>query len=55
MTKNIRKNEQTLQMESIDEILDMAKHAGFIVHGKTGMHGINGDDNQFLYILERTM
>ena len=55
ITKNIRQNEQILKMESIDEILDLAKRAGFLVHGKTGMKTINGDDNQYLYILERTL
>jgi len=54
-TKNIRQNEQTMNMESIDEILDIAKRAGFIVHAKTGMNGINGDNNQYLYILERAI
>jgi SAM-dependent methyltransferase len=53
ISKNVRENEQTLSMESIDEILDIAKHAGFIVHGKTGMKGINGDENQYLYVFER--
>jgi len=55
VTKHIRQNEQTMKMESIDEILDLAKQAGFLVHGKTGMKSINDDDNQYLYILERTM
>jgi SAM-dependent methyltransferase len=55
VTKNIRQNEQSLKMEPIDEILKMAKQAGFIVHGKTGMKGCNGDENQYLYVLERTM
>jgi len=55
ITKNIRQNEQILKMESIDEILDLAKRSGFIVHGKTGMKAIIGDDNQYLYVLERTL
>jgi 2-polyprenyl-3-methyl-5-hydroxy-6-metoxy-1,4-benzoquinol methylase len=55
ITKNIRQNEQTLHMESIDEILDVAKKCGFIVHAKTSMKGCNGDDNQYLYVLERAM
>jgi hypothetical protein len=42
-------------MESIDEILGMAKRAGFIVHAKTSTKGMNGDDNQYLYVLERIM
>jgi hypothetical protein len=55
ITKNIRQNEQKLKIETIDEILDIAKRCGFLVHGKTSMKSCNGDDNQFLYILERTM
>jgi hypothetical protein len=50
ISKNIRENEQSLMIESIDEILDIAKHAGFIVHGKSGMKGINGDEHQYLYV-----
>jgi len=55
ITKNIRQNEQTLKMETIDEILDVAKKCGFIVHAKTSMKGCNGDANQYLYVLERSM
>jgi SAM-dependent methyltransferase len=55
VTKNIRQNEQTLKMETIDELLDVAKKCGFIVHAKTSMKGCNGDANQYLYVLERTM
>jgi len=53
ITRNIRQNEQTLKMESIDEILDIAKRAGFLVHAKTGMKKCNGDEHQYLYVLER--
>jgi len=52
-SKNIRENEQILKMESIDEILDIAKKSGFIVHGKTEMKGINGDEHQYLYVFEK--
>jgi hypothetical protein len=55
ISKNIRENEQTLSMESIDEILDMAKQAGFIVHSKTSMKKCNSDENQYLYVFERAM
>jgi SAM-dependent methyltransferase len=55
ISKNIRQNEQNLAMESIDEILDLAKRAGFIVHAKTAMKALNGDENQYLYVFERTM
>jgi len=53
VTKNIRENEQTLNMETIDEILNIAKRCGFIVHAKTEMKNINSDENQYLYVLER--
>jgi SAM-dependent methyltransferase len=52
-SKNIRENEQILKMESIDEILDIAKRAGFIVQGKAEMKGINGDEHQYLYVFEK--
>jgi SAM-dependent methyltransferase len=51
-TRQIRQNEQTLYMDSINDILKMANHAGFIFHGKVSMQKYNGDENQFLYILE---
>jgi len=54
VTKNVRQNEQILKMETIDEILDVAKKCGFIVHAKTSMKGCNGDENQYLYVLERS-
>ena len=52
---HIRKNENTLYMESIETILKIAMRRGFIVHSKTNMVAQNGDENQFIYILERTM
>jgi 2-polyprenyl-3-methyl-5-hydroxy-6-metoxy-1,4-benzoquinol methylase len=55
VSKNIRENEQSLHMESIDEILNIAKRAGFIVHAKTGMKAINRDENQYLYVFERAL
>jgi hypothetical protein len=54
-TKNIRENEQTLYMDSINDILKMASLAGFIFHGKADMKELNQDENQYLYVLERTM
>jgi len=51
---NIRQNEQTMQMESIDKIINMASMNGFIVKGKSNMNSC-ADSNQFLYILERQM
>jgi hypothetical protein len=51
----IRKNERTLYMDPIDKILQIAMRRGFIVHSKTDMAKQNGDENQYLYILERAM
>jgi len=54
-TKHIRQNEQTLYMETIENIEKMASSAGFIFHGKVDMKKCsNGDENQYLYILERS-
>lgn len=52
VTNHVRHNEQTLFMENITDILSMAKKVGFIFHAKVDMEDI-GDDNQYLYILER--
>ena len=41
-----------LYMEDIRTILNIAKQVGFIFHAKVDMEDI-GDDNQYLYILER--
>jgi SAM-dependent methyltransferase len=54
-TNNIRQNEFTLFMEHIENILKTAKMNGFVVQGKGDMKSMNGDENQFLYILERTL
>ena len=54
-TKHIRQNEQTLYMDSIENIEKMAVSVGFIFHGKVNMKKCaNGDENQYLYILERS-
>ena len=52
VTNYVRDNEQTLFMENITDIINMAKQVGFIFHAKVDMGDI-GDDNQYLYILER--
>lgn len=52
-TKHVRQNENTMVVESIEQILSIANKAGFIIHGKTNK--LNGDENQYLYILERTL
>jgi len=54
-TQHVRQNEQTLYMEDIDDILKMASRCGFVLHGKVDMNSFNGDENQFLYILERQL
>jgi SAM-dependent methyltransferase len=54
-SKHIRKNEQTLYMDNIENIEKMALSAGFIFHGKVDMNKCSGGDkNQYLYILERS-
>lgn len=54
-TNNIRQNENTLMMDSIEDILRVASNAGFVIHGKTNMKACNGDENQYIYVLERTL
>jgi len=52
-TKHIRENENTLYMESIDDITNIALKVGFTLKGFSNMKNCNGDENQFLYIFER--
>jgi SAM-dependent methyltransferase len=52
-TGHVRQNEKTMYMESVDTILQIAIQRGFIVHAKMDMSKQNGDENQYLYILER--
>jgi len=54
-TNHVRQNEQTLYMNPINDILDMASKAGFIFHSKVNMKEINGDVHQYLYVFERPM
>ena len=51
-TNHIRQNDQTLYMDSIMNIVNIANNNGFMLKGKST---INGDKYQFLYILERQM
>jgi SAM-dependent methyltransferase len=53
-TKNVRQNERTLYMDELNDIIYLAQYAGFIVHGAVKMTKV-GDENQFIYILERPM
>lgn len=53
-TQNVRQNERTLQMETMEEIIDMARIAGFIPKGEFTMeNGPAKDKSQKVYILER--
>jgi SAM-dependent methyltransferase len=54
-TKNVRQNENTLYMESIDAIVGIASNIGYIVHAKMSLENCNGDPNQYLYVFERLM
>jgi len=59
-TKHVRENEQTLYLDALNAILQMASQAGFIVKGKMTMSkilkkGPNADNFQHLYIFERVM
>ena len=54
-SNNIRQNEQVLYMDSIDDILNTANRAGFVFNSKIDMKDLNGDKNQYLYILQRTL
>jgi hypothetical protein len=54
-TKHVRQNEQTLYMDSINDILKMANRCGFIFHAKVDMSEYNKDQHQYLYVLERLM
>ena len=54
-TNHIRQNERIMYMESINDVLKLANNEGFIFHGKISTKEYNGDDNQYLYVLERIM
>jgi SAM-dependent methyltransferase len=54
-TNNIRQNENNLIIDNIDNILKIASNSGFIIHAKTNMKTCNGDENQYLYVLEKTL
>ena len=52
---NVRQNEQTLYMDTIDSIIKTAKQYGFIVHSQVNMESMNDDKHQYLYVFERMM
>ena len=51
-TKGVRKNEATLYMEDVEQILLLARTCGFLVHGQTNLME-HGDEHQYIYLLER--
>jgi SAM-dependent methyltransferase len=53
VTDRIRQNERTLRMDSLDKIVQMAKHCGFIPHGQVNYTEATGDEYEYLVILER--
>jgi ubiquinone/menaquinone biosynthesis C-methylase UbiE len=52
---HVRQNESHIYMEKLETILKLATENGFIQHGKVNMKNSNGDENQYLYILERPL
>ncbi len=53
LTKNVRQNELTLYMEPMNETLQLASDAGFVLHNKVSLKECSGGDDQFLYVLKR--
>ena len=53
LTKHIRQNELTLNMENIEDILVILKNFGFELSGKTTMEQWNGDTEQYLYFFQK--
>jgi hypothetical protein len=54
-TNNVRQNENTLYMESIEDIVGIANNVGYIVHAQINLETCGGDSNQYLYVFERLM
>jgi SAM-dependent methyltransferase len=54
-TENIRQNEMNYFMEPVKDIINMSRKYGFIPHGCIDLSIENGDKNQYIYFLERTM
>jgi ubiquinone/menaquinone biosynthesis C-methylase UbiE len=52
-TKNVRTNEMTLHMDSIETILEIAKQCRFNVVAQFTYEKYNSDANQFIYILKK--
>jgi len=52
---SIRQNQQTLYTETIDIVLNCAKYSGFLVVGQMNMKEGLGDENQYIFVFERTL
>lgn len=52
-SSKIRQNEQTIYMESREHIIALATACGFNSYGMANLFDLNGDKNQFIYILQR--
>lgn len=52
LTKNVRQNEFTLYMNETNDILKLAASVGFLMKGYATYKEL-GDENQYIYILER--
>lgn len=52
-TKHVRINESTLYMDSIESIMEIAKHCRFQVIGQFTYEKYNSDANQYIYILKK--
>lgn len=55
LSNKTRQNEQTLYMEDLQEIIAIANANGFIPHSKFDLKNINFDEDQYLYIFERSL
>jgi SAM-dependent methyltransferase len=53
LTKNVRQNELVLYMDEPAATLQIAARCGFLVKGSANMKSAIGDENQYLYTLER--
>ena len=55
-TNSVRENENTIVLEPINDVLQYAIKAGFIIKGKWSYKESSlKDENQYLYVLERTL
>lgn len=54
-THSVRQNEQTLTMEPVKKVLQIARYCGFIIQGKMDYKECNGDSHQYLYFLEKAL